>query len=36
MHKINNAEELFNALDLITSDLRELSTKIPNTPEVTE
>jgi hypothetical protein len=34
MYKINNAKELFNALDPITSNLRELSTKIPNRSEL--
>jgi hypothetical protein len=36
MHKINNVKELFNALDPITSNLRELSTKIADRPEVIE
>lgn len=36
MDQINNAKELFNALDPITSNIRELSTKIANRPEVTE
>lgn len=36
MDQINNVKELFNALDPVTSNLREMSTKIANRPEVNE